>query len=138
MGRSGDSVKEGMEIPALEKGMSQEIINSFAEFSGDFNPIHINEEFARNVGLGGTIAHGSISLGYFCQMLVSFFGEDWLEHGGFSVSFIAPVRPGYGLTYHGLVKEIKDDEKGRRIELEIWCENQDGAKLIVGKAHGPC
>lgn len=137
MSEAKNSIKAGDEIPSLEKSMDQAKIDQFAGFSGDFNPIHVNEEFAKQVGLGGTIAHGAISLGYFCEMLVSFFGEDWLDHGGFSVSFIGPVRPGYKLKYRAAVTELAEDEKGGRVNLEIWCENQDGVKLIVGRAHGP-
>ena len=138
MGEGKDSIGAGEEIPLLEKSMDQAKIDEFAEFSGDFNPIHVNEDFAKQVGLGGTIAHGAISLGYFCEMLVGFFGEDWLEQGGFSVSFIMPVRPGYKLKYRGKVTGKEEDEKGKRVNLEIWCENQDGTKLVVGKAYGPC
>ena len=132
-----NSIEVGAEIPSLEKSISQDKIHQFAEFSGDFNPIHVNEEFAKKVGLGGTIAHGAISLGYFCKMLVNYFGEDWLENGGLSVSFIAPARPGYKISYRGLITGERETEKGKVVELKIWCENQNGIKCIVGKAYGP-
>jgi acyl dehydratase len=132
-----NSTSSGQEIPPVEKGMDQDKINAFAHFSGDFNPIHVNEEFAKKAGLGGTIAHGAISLGYFCEMLVNYFGENWLEGGGFSVSFISPVRPGYKVKYRGVITGERETDKGKVLDLEIWCENQDGVKCIVGKAYGP-
>ncbi len=53
-------LSEGMNLLELKKIVTQENINLYAEASQDFNPIHIDEDFARKTPLGGTIAHGML------------------------------------------------------------------------------
>jgi 3-hydroxybutyryl-CoA dehydratase len=48
---------EGMNLPEIQKMVTQQNVNLYAEASRDFNPIHIDEEFARKTALGGTVAH---------------------------------------------------------------------------------
>ena len=55
-------LSEGMNLPELKKVITQQNINLYAEASQDFNPIHIDEEFAKKTPLGGTIAHGMLIL----------------------------------------------------------------------------
>jgi len=124
------------QIPPVMKTVTQEVINQYAEASGDSNPIHVDTEFAKKAGLGGTIAHGMLSLAYLSQMLMQFFGEGWVRGGHLAVSFIAPVRPGDQITARGIIVD-KVKEGGRvRLVADVWCENQKGEKVIVGKASG--
>jgi len=106
------------------------MIDRWAEVSGDFNPVHVDPEFARNTRFGTTIAHGHISLAFCCEMLTAGFGRDWLQKGRLmDVKFTAPVRPGDTVTAKGIVLEAGD-----AVVCEIWLENQQGEKCVVGKA----
>jgi acyl dehydratase len=127
---------QGEPIPALEKHVTQPQIDAYADVSGDHNPIHINADAARAVGLDGTIAHGMLSMAFLGQML-----SDWLtalpDPGGWvarlRVRFQAMVRPGDTITCHGVLSEASDTESGRR-RLEVWIDNQRGERIITGDA----
>lgn len=124
-------MKIGNKLKEIRFKITQEKINQFAEFSGDFNPIHVDEEFAKSAGLGGTIAHGAIGMAYIMKMLHSEFGRDFYENGRFIIKFISPMRPGFELRTFGEVKKISDTT----IYLSIGVEKvEDSSKLIVGEA----
>jgi len=53
-------LSEGMSLPEIKRNITQENINLYAEASGDFNPIHVDENYARQTPLGVTIAHGML------------------------------------------------------------------------------
>ena len=55
-------LKEGVSLPAVKKNIRQDSINLYAKASGDFNPIHIDVDYARKTPLGGTVAHGMLIL----------------------------------------------------------------------------
>lgn len=57
-------IHPGDSLPSVIKHITQREINLYAEASGDFNPIHIDESFAAQTPLGGTIAHGMLILAY--------------------------------------------------------------------------
>lgn len=127
------SEPEGERIPDLVKTVTQEQINAYADVSGDHNPIHINPEAARAVGLEGTIAHGMLSMAFLGQLLT-----DWLaqqpERGGWvarlRVRFQAMVRPGDTLTCAGALGPSAD---GRQ-RVEVWINNQRGERVTTGDA----
>ena len=54
--------------------MTQEQINAYADASGDHNPIHVDPEFARSVGLPGTIAHGLLDMGILTEAVARWAG----------------------------------------------------------------
>ena len=59
-----EDVKVGDELPPLVKGPIEQIqLTRYAGASGDFNPIHQDDEFARAAGMGGVFAHGMLSMG---------------------------------------------------------------------------
>lgn len=123
--------KPGDRLKGIEFLITQQLINDFAHFSGDFNPIHVNEEFAIKAGLGGTIAHGAIGMVYIMKMLNNEFNKTFRENSRFLIKFISPMRPGYLCRTFGEVKEVS--ESG--IYLSIGVERvDDGSKLIVGEA----
>jgi len=68
-------IQEGKALNPVVKYITQEKINLYAEASGDFNPIHIDESFAAKTPLGGTIAHGMLNLAYVSEMMTSAFGR---------------------------------------------------------------
>ena len=53
-------IQQGDNLPSVVKHVTQRDINLYAEVSGDFNPIHVDEAFAAQTPLGGTIAHGML------------------------------------------------------------------------------
>ncbi len=123
-----------MSLPELKKNITRESIRRYAEASGDFNPIHLDEEFAKNTPAGGIIAHGMLSLAFVSQMMTQAFGEEWIKTGKLDVRFKNPARPGDTITITGKVKREIPDEKGKLIVHEIVCINQKNEAIITGDA----
>jgi 3-hydroxybutyryl-CoA dehydratase len=127
-------LQTGMNLPELKKHITQEDINLYARASRDFNPIHINEEFARQTAAGGTIAHGMLVLAYVSQMMTDNFGKNWLTSGRFNVRFKSPARPGDILTVQGKVNRIQKENQLTTINCDVLCSNQKGETVITGEA----
>lgn len=126
-------LKEGTSLPEIKKVVRQENINRYAEASKDFNPIHIDEDFARKTPLGGTIAHGMLILAYASQLMTDNFGSNWLSGGRLSVRFKAPARPGDTITIGGRIRRLEKSDGQGLITCEVHCTNQNGEAVITGE-----
>ena len=128
-----NGLTEGIDLPAIEKLITQENINQYAKVSQDFNPIHIDEEFARKTPLGGTIAHGMLVLAYVSQMMTASFGQSWLTEGKLDVRFKVPARPGDTINVTGKVRKIDKSDEQTIINCDILCSNQKDEAVIIGE-----
>ena len=126
-------LSEGLNLPELKKIVTQENINLYAEASRDFNPIHIDEDFAKKTPLGGTIAHGMLILAYISEMMSAAFGQDWLAGGKLKVRFKSPARPGDSLTVSGRISRIERNEGKTSIHCDVLCQNQNDDSIITGE-----
>ena len=109
--------------------LSQEMLNRYAEASGDNNPIHIDESYAKTTSMGGTIAHGMLVLAMVSEMMTAAFGSEWMDSGKIDVRFRAPSRPGDTVT---ATAEARDGGGNGRQKYAIECVNQAGQLLISG------
>jgi len=125
---------EGDKIPSITKQLAQSKINRYAEASGDFNPIHIDEAFAAQTPLEGTIAHGMLILAYASKMMTRTFGQAWLAGGKLSIRFKAPARPQDTITASGQIDTIETKDGIPYINCSLECCNQNGDILITGGA----
>lgn len=105
----------------------------YAGASGDFNPIHYDEEYARKSGLGGVIAHGMLTMAFVGQMLTDLIGTDG-DLKTFGVRFTGMVRPGDVITCEGVVRETRSEEEKQVVLCDIWASTQKGDKVVTGKA----
>lgn len=124
----------GQNLPEMKKPIVQEEINLYAKASRDFNPIHIDKEFAKKTPLGGTIAHGMLVLAYISQMMANNFGKAWLTGGSLNVRFKAPARPGDVLTIRGTIRKIQNEPERAVISCDVLCANQKNETVISGEA----
>jgi len=124
----------GLALPEIQKHVTQEDVNLYAKASRDFNPIHIDEEFARKTPAGGTIAHGMLILAYVSQMMTGAFGKSWLNGGRFNVRFKAPARPGDLISVRGKIEKIQKDNEQTAVHCAVICSNQKGETVITGEA----
>jgi 3-hydroxybutyryl-CoA dehydratase len=106
------------------------MLDAYAGASGDHNPIHIDEAFARTTPMGGTIAHGMLVLSFISEMMTAAFGERWLASGSLDVRFRAPARPGDRVTARATQQEPKDG----RLRYAVECVSQADETLITGTA----
>ncbi len=126
--------KEGASLPTVKKNISQDNINLYAKASGDFNPIHIDADYARKTPLGGTVAHGMLILACVSQMMTNVFGRNWLSGGKLNVRFRAPARPGDIITISGTIRRMEKGDGFQMIDCDILCRNQNNEPVITGDA----
>lgn len=126
-------IQEGKVFDPLVKHITQENINLYAEASGDFNPIHIDESFAAKTPLGGTIAHGMLSLAYVSEMMTSVFGRNWLSGGRLRAKFKEPARPGDTLTINGKIICLEQEDDVSYANCAFECLNQKGEMIVTGE-----
>ena len=126
---------EGMNLPDIKRVITQENINLYAEASRDFNPIHIDEAFAKKTPLGGTIAHGMLILAYVSQMMSAAFGRSWIVGGKLNVRFKTPARPGDTITVSGRISGVEKNEGQTSIHCDVLCQNQNGEPVIMGETN---
>ena len=127
-------ILEGTALPELVRRVTQPDINKYAEASGDYNPIHIDEQFAAATPLGGTIAHGMLVLAYMSEMLSATFGEPWDSTGRLSLRFRSPARPGDTLTVSGQVESVAEESGIVCVTCPLSCCNQAGEVVVSGEA----
>lgn len=115
----------------LQKVVTDDDIRMFAQISTDHNPVHLDDDYARDTIFEGRIAHGMLTAG----LISAVIGEQLPGHGtvylGQSLKFLAPVRPGD--LVHAEVKVIGIDVARRRVQLDCHCA-VDGKKVLVGEA----
>jgi 3-hydroxybutyryl-CoA dehydratase len=121
----------GVSLPELERQVTQERINFYAEASGDFNPIHIDPEFAAKTALGGTVAHGMLILAYLSEFMTGSFGLDWLTGGSLSARFKGPAYPGDTITVGGKITGVTKENGAVLVECDILCRNQRDEPVII-------
>ena len=128
-----EDVDIGDELPSLVKGPIQQIqLTRYAGASGDFNPIHQDDEFAKAAGMGGVFAHGMLSMGFVAQAVTDWAGAGRVKKLG--VRFAALVRLKDTVTCRGRVLATSSKDDLHLVELEIWAENGKGEKVVSGKA----
>jgi 3-hydroxybutyryl-CoA dehydratase len=129
-----DELTEGAVLPELTRIITQENIDSYASASGDFNPIHIDPEFARKSGLDSTVAHGMLVLAYVSGYMTDLFGFEWLTGGSLNVRFKEPARPGDSVIIKGNIKKLAKNESVVLVSCDIVCTNTKGEPVITGEA----
>src|SRR5215203_7421818 len=117
---------------STSKQITDAVIRAFAELSGDFNPIHLDEEFAKTTQFGRRIAHGMISGALISAVLGYEFKERKIVYLSQTMKFIAPVFIDDTVTATATVTNIRED-KGI-VTLETTCTNQNGEILVKGEA----
>src|SRR5438270_9877760 len=112
--------------PLVKPPVTEEQLQRYANASGDHNPIHLDEEAARRVGLDNVIAHGMLSmafLGQFVTQHLASIPDAYVAR--LRVRFVNMVRLGDTLTCHGFVKDRGADKQGDEvITIECWAQNQ--------------
>ena len=127
-------IEIGQTLPELVKKVSQASINRYAEATGDFNPIHVDEAFARETAFKGTIAHGFYILGFLSELMTRQFGRAWIEGGSLDARFKRPVKPGDTIIVKATLVDRKTIKGLACLEFDAIWENQLKEPVITGKA----
>jgi acyl dehydratase len=114
------SLEIGQEIGSESFTFTRDSLVRYAGASGDFNPIHYRDDFAKSVGLDGVLAHGMLTMGAAVQVAVNWVGDAGkvIDYG---VRFTKPVfvdaNEGALVTVVGKVGAIDLEAKTVRIDL---------------------
>ena len=137
--RSLMTSKDGYKFEDLELGMRHEThhvitendIELFAEVSGDRNPLHMDDEYARQTPFGRRIAHGALTASYISGILGNNLPGPGAIFTGLSMRFRRPVYIGSQVTVRVEVSELQP--RGHRVKLKVACI-VDGKPAISGEA----
>ena len=128
-----EDVNVGDALPDLGKGPIQQIqLTRYAGASGDFNPIHQDDEFAKAAGMGGVFGHGMLTMGFVGQCVTDWAGAGTVKKLG--VRFAGLVRLKDVITCQGRVLDKSSKNGTHLVDLELWAQNQKGEKVVTGKA----
>ena len=120
--------------------VDQEMINKFADATGDHQFIHVNEEMAKMTPFGGTIAHGFLTLSLFPVLMAK---SDCprvegvkmgVNYGGNKVRFLAPVRSGKKVRGHFKLLELEEKRPGQwqqTLEFSVEIEGEDKPAVMA-------
>ncbi len=115
------------------KKITESDINAFAEVSGDFNPIHVDEEAAKKSVFGRRIAHGMLSASFISAVLGMYLPGEGTIYLGQNLKFLKPVDIGDEITAKVTVAEVVNEDKGI-YKLVTQCFNQKDEMVIDGEA----
>ena len=122
-------------VGAASDRVDQDMIDAYAQLSGDFNPLHVDPEVAAASEFGGTIAHGPIALHSFFRAATSLRGVEALPPGTeVQVVYRAPTRPGDTVTC--VLEDVTEAEDGSA-SVEAECVKQDGTAVVSVRAQLP-
>jgi 3-hydroxybutyryl-CoA dehydratase len=116
----------------LNREISEEDIQIFADLSGDHNPIHMDEDFAKNTIFKGRIAHGILSTAFISTLLARDLPGPGTIYLSQNVIFKRPVRINDTIT--AKVEVIEKNEEKSQIKLRTTCVNQNGKLVVDGQA----
>ncbi len=116
----------------ITKTIEQSDIDAFARVTGDHNPVHVDEEFAKTTRFGRRIAHGMLTASLISAVLANKLPGEGSVYLGQTLQFVAPVFLGDEITARVTVREIREDKP--ILKLETVCVNQRDEIVIRGKA----
>ena len=117
---------------SLSRTISNDDIRAFAKATGDHNPLHLDEEFAKQTRFGKRIAHGMLSASLISAVIADELPGQGSVYLGQTLQFVAPVFPGDTVTARITVTSIREDKP--IIKLETVCTNQRDEVVIRGEA----
>ncbi|MEE2692724.1 MAG: MaoC family dehydratase [Pseudomonadota bacterium] len=115
-----------LRLSPVRMTVTRDLIREYAALSDDYNPIHVDPEYAAASPMGGVIAHGTLSLNLIWHSLELTFGSQGADCIITEVRFKTPVRENDALEAGGEI-----DDSG---EIRIWVRNQHALNVIEGSA----
>lgn len=117
---------------SFAKTVTEADLSHFVAITGDVNPLHVDQEFARRTFFGERIAHGMLSASLFSTLVGMLLPGVGAIYRSQTLEFLRPVRIGDTLTAVFQVDALDPEEN--RIEMLSWVENQRGEEVIRGRA----
>ena len=131
IGKTIDELKVG-DSAKFSKTISESDVYLFAGITGDFNPAHVDEDYAKNTYFKTRIAHGMLTASFISTVIGTMLPGPGSIYMRQAVNFLAPVHIGDTITACAEISEIIPDKK--RIRLKTYCLNQKGETVLDGEA----
>jgi acyl dehydratase len=122
-----DEVAVGDDVFSVPKVVKREDVKAYADASGDQNPLHQDDDFARGVGFPGIIAHGMFSMAHVVSALKDWAGDPAALRR-IKVQFRAVVYMDETLVARGRV--ASKDEGSREVTLDVWAELEREGRTV--------
>ena len=127
-------------MPSLRPGdkasrtqtISDEMIQSFADLTGDTNPVHLDDAYAAGTRFGRRIAHGMIAAGLISATLANDLPGPGTVYLSQTLQFKTPIYPGDTVTAMVEVKSVRSDKP--IVTLGTTCKNQNEVVVLEGEA----
>jgi len=120
------------DICTTEVKVTEQMIMDFARITGDFNPVHVDEEYAKTTRFGRRIAHGILSAGFISAALATHLGPGGIYLGQ-TLKFMAPVFIGDELIIQLKVLQVRE-EKGLGIVETLVIRKSNQEVCVKGEA----
>jgi len=125
-------IEEGDEVPTyVVEDIGREDFVKYAGASGDFNPIHYNEQFATDAGYPSVFGQGMLTAALVANAVTEWLGLAGLKR--FQTRFTGQVWPGNTVTVTGEVTEKYEEDGETLVDLDLQAANEDEA-VILGSA----
>lgn len=131
IGKTIDQIKVG-DSAEFAKTVSESDIYTFAGISGDLNPAHINEAYAKDTFFKTRIAHGMFIGGFISTVVGTLLPGPGTIYREQTLNFLAPVYFNDTVTARAEVTELIEEKN--KIALKTTVTNQDGVVVIEGRA----
>lgn len=131
IGKTIEELKVG-DTARFSKTISESDVYLFAGITGDLNPAHVNEDYAKDTFFKTRIAHGMLSASFISTVVGTMLPGPGTVYMRQEVSFLAPVKFGDTVTAIVEVVEIIADKK--RVRLKTYCINQENTTVVDGEA----
>ena len=116
----------------FSKTVSESDIYLFAGVTGDLNPAHVNEDYAKNTFFETRIAHGMLTASFISTVIGTMLPGPGTIYMRQEVNFLAPVK--IGDTVNAIVEVLEIVDAKRRVRLRTYCVNQDNTTVVDGEA----
>jgi 3-hydroxybutyryl-CoA dehydratase len=131
IGKTIDELKIG-QTAQFSKTITETDIYLFAGVTGDLNPAHVNEEYAKKTFFKTRIAHGMLTASFISTVIGTMLPGPGTVYLSQEVRFLAPVKIGDTVSAVAEIIEIRPEKK--RVLLKTTCTNQDGTVVVDGQA----
>ena len=123
-----------LKFKSIEKFISEQKVQEYAEVSGDFNPIHLDDNYAKKTEFKNKIVHGMLLISNINELMIKNFNSSWNKSGSLKIKFRNPLIVNSKLITEGKIKKIDKNNDGTLYTCEVMCKDEDDNILINGIA----
>ena len=123
-----------LKIKSIKKLISEKMVQDYAVVSGDFNPIHLDEDYAKKTDFKSKIVHGMLLISNITEIMFKNFGNSWCKNGALKIKFRNPLPVNSNLETNLKIKKFDKNKDGTLYTCEVMCNDHDGNILISGIA----